>query len=156
MADPEPENPTQAGVPSTNGSPREYAAEGITVRWDPTRCIHVGRCLRGLPTVFDLNQRPWVKADAAEPREIADVIHTCPTDALQYRAGPDIPDEQPDDVTTVQPRPNGPLFVRGRIQIVDIHGEVVSEAPRIALCRCGASANKPFCDNSHRRIKFRG
>jgi CDGSH-type Zn-finger protein len=34
-------------------------------------------------------------------------------------------------------------------------GEVVGEESRVALCRCGVSANKPFCDNSHRRINFR-
>ena len=49
---------------------------------------------------------------------------------------------------------DNPLFVRGRLRVVNADGEVVREDTRAALCRCGASANKPFCDGSHRRIGF--
>jgi uncharacterized Fe-S cluster protein YjdI len=151
----EADNPAQAGLPSTRGPTREYPSDGITVIWDATRCIHTGRCLRGLPEVFDLDKRPWIDVAAASPEDIAAIIRRCPTDALRYRPGPDLPEEEPDSPTTIEPRPNGPLFVRGRIQIVNRRGEVVEEETRVALCRCGASANKPFCDNSHLRINFR-
>jgi CDGSH-type Zn-finger protein len=50
--------------------------------------------------------------------------------------------------------PNGPLFLRGQLRIVDGTG-VVREATRVALCRCGGSGNKPFCDGTHREIGFR-
>jgi uncharacterized Fe-S cluster protein YjdI len=155
MADVEPDNPSQAGVPSTKGPTREYSSVGITVIWDATLCIHTGRCLRGLPAVFNLDQRPWVDVTAAPPDKIAAVIRTCPTDALRYRPGPALPEEQPDSPTTIEPRPNGPLFVRGLVRIVNQRGEVLGEETRVALCRCGASDNKPFCDNSHLRINFR-
>jgi CDGSH-type Zn-finger protein len=56
--------------------------------------------------------------------------------------------------TTVEPRPNGPLFLRGRLKIVDAHGRLIREDTRVALCRCGGSKNKPFCDGSHRRNGF--
>jgi hypothetical protein len=62
--------------------------------------------------------------------------------------------EQPQEETTVEPRPNGPLFVRGLVRIVDPDGELIREDTRVALCRCGASQNKPFCDGSHLRISF--
>jgi len=55
----------------------------------------------------------------------------------------------------VQPRTNGPLFVRGKVQIVDAQGDVIREDTRIALCRCGQSANKPFCDGTHQAVGFR-
>jgi uncharacterized Fe-S cluster protein YjdI len=155
MANVEPDNPSQAGVPSTKGPTREYPSTGITVIWDATRCIHTGRCLRGLPAVFNLDQRPWVDVTAAPPDQIAAVIRRCPTDALRCRPGPGLAEEQPDSPTTVEPRPNGPLFVRGPINIVNQRGEVLGEETRVALCRCGASDNKPFCDNSHLRINFR-
>ena len=142
-------------MPSTVGPTREYPSNGITVIWDSTRCIHTGRCLRGLPEVFDLNRRPWVDVEAAMPDEIAAVIRSCPTDALRYRPGPELSDEEPETPTTIEARPNGPLFVRGLLQIVNRRGEVLGEETRVALCRCGASANKPFCDNSHLRIGFR-
>jgi uncharacterized Fe-S cluster protein YjdI/CDGSH-type Zn-finger protein len=155
MTDLEPENPSQAGMPRAKGLTKEYPSSGITVIWDPTRCIHTGRCLRALPAVFDLNRHPWVNVASAQPDEIAAVIRMCPTDALRYRPGPELGAEQPQTPTTIEPRPNGPLFVRGLIQIVNQRGEVVGEETRVALCRCGASANKPFCDNSHLRINFR-
>jgi uncharacterized Fe-S cluster protein YjdI len=78
-----------------------------------TRCIHTGRCLRGLPEVFDLNRRPWVDVEAAIPDEVAAVIRSCPTVALRYRPGPERSDEEPDTPTTIEARPNRPLFVRG-------------------------------------------
>ena len=56
--------------------------------------------------------------------------------------------------TTIEPRRNGPLFLRGRLRIVDDNGATVHEDTRVALCRCGASGNKPFCDGSHRTIGF--
>lgn len=49
--------------------------------------------------------------------------------------------------------PNGPLIATGDLQIHTGESESVSQ-PRASLCRCGASANKPFCDGSHRTIGF--
>jgi len=52
-------------------------------------------------------------------------------------------------------RPNGPYFVEGPAVVVDSDGnEFKSEKPRIALCRCGGSTTKPFCDGTHSRIGF--
>jgi CDGSH-type Zn-finger protein len=52
-------------------------------------------------------------------------------------------------------RPNGPYFVEGPAVVVDSDGnEFKSEKPRIALCRCGGSNTKPFCDGTHSRIGF--
>ena len=50
---------------------------------------------------------------------------------------------------------NGPLEVSGEITITDDHGNVVKDGQKVHhLCRCGASAKKPFCDGSHSRIHF--
>jgi len=53
-------------------------------------------------------------------------------------------------------RPSGPYLVEGDVELVDVNGEKVdtSDKPRIALCRCGASVNKPFCDGAHSKIGF--
>ena len=52
--------------------------------------------------------------------------------------------------------PNGPLLVRGDIGLVDSHGNPVARHRRtLALCRCGASAVKPFCDGTHKLNGFR-
>ena len=55
----------------------------------------------------------------------------------------------------MQLRPNGPLFIRGKVRIEDASGHLVREDTRVALCRCGGSDNKPFCDGTHRKIGFR-
>jgi uncharacterized Fe-S cluster protein YjdI len=131
-----------------------YAGGAIEVHWEPRLCIHTRNCVRNLPQVFDPEARPWVVVDAAGADAIAATIETCPTGALHYRRLDGGGQEQPQVDTTVEPRPNGPLFVRGRVRIVGADGEVVREDTRVALCRCGASGNKPFCDGSHRRIGF--
>jgi CDGSH-type Zn-finger protein len=56
----------------------------------------------------------------------------------------------------IRATPNGPYLVEGDIDLYDTGGSKVSTEGRakIALCRCGASSNKPFCDGSHSRIGF--
>lgn len=53
-------------------------------------------------------------------------------------------------------RNNGPLFIEGDVAIADANGGVFGLAGRkaISLCRCGHSANKPFCDGSHNKNGF--
>jgi uncharacterized Fe-S cluster protein YjdI len=124
------------------------------VHWEPRLCIHVRNCVRHLPEVFRADERPWIVADGAGAEAIAAVVEECPTGALHYRRLDGGSQETGDEETTVDPRPNGPLFLRGRLRIVDPEGGVIREDTRVALCRCGGSANKPFCDGTHRRIGF--
>jgi uncharacterized Fe-S cluster protein YjdI len=151
-----PDDPREAGEPRVTGPTRTYEADEIRVFWDATRCIHVATCLNALPEVFDVRRRPWIDVSGAPAQDIADAVKMCPTGALRYEAVSNIADEEPDEPTTIELRPNGPMIVRGRLRITDARGDVLTEETRIALCRCGASQNKPFCDNSHRAIGFRG
>lgn len=68
---------------------------------------------------------------------------------------PSAAERVPDRSVTVTPRHNGPLVVEGQVSLVGPDGssEVVE---RLFLCRCGASADKPRCDGSHKRIGFDG
>jgi uncharacterized Fe-S cluster protein YjdI/CDGSH-type Zn-finger protein len=134
---------------------RVYANDQIDVTWEPAFCIHVAECLRGLPAVFDSQRRPWIIVDNGSPDEIGNVIERCPTGALHFRRRDGGPPEPVPEDTTVQERPNGPLFVRGKIRIFGQDRKLLREDTRVALCRCGASQNKPFCDGSHRRVGFR-
>ena len=62
------------------------------------------------------------------------------------------------DPLTIKVRPDGPLVLQGPATIVDEHGNPFLPPvgkPLIALCRCGQSATKPFCDGSHKRAGFR-
>jgi CDGSH-type Zn-finger protein len=55
---------------------------------------------------------------------------------------------------TVQVLPKGPYLVTGTINLVDASGNKIEAGEKIALCRCGASTNKPFCDGAHSKVGF--
>ncbi len=133
---------------------REYANDKVRVRWEPAYCIHTARCLTALPQVFDALSRPWVEIDAADADEIAETVMLCPTGALHFERLDGGEQEAAWEPTMVEARPNGPLFVRGRIIVRKEDGELREET-RAALCRCGGSSNKPFCDGAHRSNGFR-
>lgn len=61
------------------GVERVYKNDQIAIYWEPSLCIHVGNCFRGLPKVFDPQARPWVAVDADTADRIARVIETRPT-----------------------------------------------------------------------------
>ena len=141
-------------APALRGPTRTYANDAIEVHWEPRLCIHVQNCVHKLPQVFRAEERPWIVVDGADADAIAATVEACPTGALHYRRLDGGAQERASDELTVEPRPNGPLFVRGQVRVVGDDGAVIREDTRVALCRCGASANKPFCDGSHRRIGF--
>ncbi len=154
--DPRP-TPTPASNPEERKQPgveRTYRTDQIAVYWEPALCIHTARCLRTLPEVFDVNRRPWVLVDAAPADAVAAAVRRCPTGALRYERLDGAPQEELPDPTVIEPQPDGPLYVRGRIHLVEEDG-AERDLPRAALCRCGESNNKPFCDNMHRRVGFR-
>jgi len=66
-------------------------------------------------------------------------------DMLAVRGGP----------LAIEPQQDGPLQVRGNLEITSGTGRVVSRLTQARLCRCGGSANKPFCDGTHARNGFR-
>jgi CDGSH-type Zn-finger protein/uncharacterized Fe-S cluster protein YjdI len=60
-----------------------------------------------------------------------------------------------DGVLSVVPAPNGPLLVKGALEVVSGTGATIGKTTSTALCRCGHSANKPYCDGSHVKAGFR-
>ncbi len=60
-----------------------------------------------------------------------------------------------DGALAIDPQANGPLKVRGNLEIISGTGRVVARVTSASLCRCGGSANKPFCDGTHTKIGFR-
>jgi uncharacterized Fe-S cluster protein YjdI len=136
------------------GVEREYRTGEIVVYWEPNLCIHTARCLQFLPQVFDVHRRPWVKVDVASAAEIAETVMRCPTAALRYERLDGGLQEEPPKKTQIEATQNGPLYVRGNLEILNQDGSI-RQLPRAALCRCGHSSNKPFCDNSHRVVGFR-
>lgn len=134
---------------------KDYRSENITVTFDTGRCIHSKECIHGLPEVFDVEKRPWIQPDKSDPDTVAEVVMRCPTGALQFgrRDGGDEEPVPQENVVTVAE--DGPLYVRGDVEIKEHDGTTFLEDTRVALCRCGESRNKPFCDNSHKNSGFR-
>jgi len=126
---------------------KEYRSDKVIVTFEPRRCIHAEECIHGLPGVFEKDRRPWIDPGEGDPDEIARVVSKCPTGALYYRRLDGGPPEEVPGENTAHPAPDGPLYVSGDLLIRGAEGESVET--RAALCRCGASANKPYCDNSH-------
>jgi CDGSH-type Zn-finger protein/uncharacterized Fe-S cluster protein YjdI len=134
---------------------KAYRSEKITVSFDLKRCIHSEECVRGLPEVFDTEKRPWIQPDRSNPDRVAEVVMRCPTGALQFERRDGGAEEPVPNENIVAVAVNGPLYVRGDIEIKDSTGTLLLEDTRVALCRCGESKNKPFCDNSHKQANFR-
>jgi uncharacterized Fe-S cluster protein YjdI len=134
---------------------KEYCSDKIVVCWNPDKCIHAGECMRGLPQVFNRENHPWVNIKGADSEEIMKVIDRCPSGALSYKlvekAGES---ENTAAATQITVTKNGPLLVEGDCIIIDRTGKEAACDRHFALCRCGGSKNKPFCDGTHNKIGF--
>ena len=138
---------------------RSYAADGVTVTWSAMRCIHFQACVRSLPEVFDTEQKPWIQPGEASGAEVLETVLRCPTGALHFESaggpGESVLRETVPSENTVTVAPDGPLYVRGDVVLKNSAGETLLRDTRVALCRCGASGHKPFCDGSHTKSEFR-
>jgi uncharacterized Fe-S cluster protein YjdI len=134
---------------------KEYATDEIVVEWEPRLCFHSQNCVRSLPQVFDDGRRPWIEVGAATADEVEDAVARCPSGALRTRRVgiQSAPRQQQLDVCASE---NGPLLVSGGVRVLDARGAVLYEGDRAALCRCGGSSKKPFCDGTHKKNGFRG
>ena len=140
----------------------KYANDKITVHWDSEVCIHSAVCVKNLGNVFDTSKRPWVNVDGASPDEIVQLIDTCPSGALQYELSSNESEANKQEnkmdskkvkVTIAE---NGPYLIKGEFTVEDSQGNKVETKEMAALCRCGASSNKPFCDGTHKKVGFSG
>lgn len=143
---------------------RDYSNGEITVHWRPSKCVHSTICYKKLRSVFDPARRPWIRMDKGTTDEIIDIVNQCPTDALTYSR--DNKSDQPESkaveineekpaTTNIQIMENGPAIISGDFSLTDINGEKLAKADTIALCRCGTSANMPYCDGSHNDSAFK-
>ncbi len=136
---------------------KEYSNEEVTVTWEPEKCIHSAKCVKGLPQVFDTAKRPWITISGASIDSIVSQVKNCPSGALGYY----FKESERETVATlaeqrVEVMPNGPLMVYGNLKIKLPNGEQRDQDKVAAFCRCGDSQNKPFCDGSHRTNGFNG
>ncbi|MDX1629112.1 MAG: (4Fe-4S)-binding protein, partial [Fulvivirga sp.] len=119
---------------------------------------HSGICVNGLPGVFKPKQKPWIDMEGATTSEIIAQVKKCPSGALSYYLKGDETKAKQDmenTKTKVQVMENGPLMVTGGV-IVEHRDGTTETKKNAAFCRCGHSANKPFCDGAHSKQGFIG
>ncbi|MES2776292.1 MAG: (4Fe-4S)-binding protein [Bacteroidota bacterium] len=140
-----------------------YTNGDITIAWKPEICIHSTICFKGLSEVFDPRRKPWIDMGRVATERIMDQVSRCPSGALSYTinekplvTGPLPEGKEQVQLTTIECLKNGPYLVREMITIRKPDGTEETRVGSTALCRCGASAKKPFCDGSHHRIGFEG
>lgn len=141
-----------------------YTNGEVTIVWKPNVCIHATLCWKGLVEVFNPRERPWVKMDGASTEKIIEQVRKCPSGALSYFINNTDTTVEPAkeiiaetaQIIKVEVRPNGPYLINSECLIVHSDGREETKTGTVALCRCGASANKPYCDGSHRKIEFNG
>jgi uncharacterized Fe-S cluster protein YjdI len=144
-----------------SGKTHQYTNGELTVVWKPDVCIHSTLCWKNLRSVFDPGKRPWINMSGSSTANIIEQVKLCPSGALSYfmnssttgttteqAAQPQIPD--------IEILPDGPILIKNRclLQLSDGSEQITSGTT--ALCRCGASRNKPYCDGSHKQTGFKG
>ena len=137
------------------GKTRAYEGDGIVVHYELKRCIHAAECVHGLPAVFDPQKRPWIDAMQCDADGIAAVVERCPTGALTYERTDGGAQETAPAEARVELVPDGPIHIHGHIELKEPDGTVHWTGTRAALCRCGRSLSKPFCDNTHKDVGFK-
>jgi uncharacterized Fe-S cluster protein YjdI len=138
------------------GKSKEYTNGEVTVTWEPQKCIHSAICVKGLPDVFKPNEKPWIKIDAASTEAIVNQVKQCPSGALGFYMT-DKKDKTAEAMETkVEILENGPLLVYGTLKVTHKDGSSETKNKTTAFCRCGASANKPYCDGAHVNAEFKG
>lgn len=133
----------------------KYPGKSAEVTWHGDLCIHIGECGRAKGDLFVGGRQPWCQPDAADDEEVKDVVLRCPTGALSVELKDATNPETASPENTIHVAYNGPLFVRGELEIEEAPTDAPGIGFRAALCRCGHSKNKPFCDNSHEDAGFK-
>lgn len=126
-----------------------YSGTELDVEWDSRLCIHIGECGFAKGDLFVAGRDPWCQPDLSPSNEVKEIVARCPSGALVCRtkAGQITEFKAPENTVTVSYQ--GPYFIKGDLAIEQPSNDMPGTQFRAALCRCGLSNNKPFCDNSH-------
>ena len=126
------------------------SSDTATIEFDGTRCIHNRHCVLSRPDVFVPNVAgEWIHPERADADELMHLARNCPSGAIQVRRLDGGKQEAPPLVNLVRVLENGPLAVTADLRLGDAAPQI-----RATLCRCGKSANKPYCDGSHQAASF--
>jgi uncharacterized Fe-S cluster protein YjdI len=137
----------------------KYTKGDVTVIWKPNVCIHSKICWTELREVFDPFVRPWINMDGSTLERIVEQVRKCPSGALSYEMKDGTNQEiktEAASIMNIEIASNGPILIKTSCAIKHSDGREEVKEGITALCRCGASSNKPYCDGSHKKIGFEG
>jgi CDGSH-type Zn-finger protein/uncharacterized Fe-S cluster protein YjdI len=129
---------------------RRYTSEAVDVTYSLKRCIHAAECVSRLHEVFDTQKRPWIEPGKSTADAVVGVVSLCPSGALHTERSDGGGGETTPAENVIIVREDSYYQFRGDIAIQGSNVAIEREV-RAALCRCGMSENKPFCDNSHKK-----
>lgn len=140
-----------------DGSPAESApvVNLIRVRENGPLAVHAELVVAGNPDGF---RATLCRCGASGNKPYCDGSHN----AASFRATgePDTKASEPlaarAGALRVTPLPNGPLLVEGNAELVSGTGRTINRVTKTALCRCGQSSSKPYCDGTHTKVGFQG
>ena len=132
-----------------------YTGDKINVEWDGQLCIHITECGKSNGDLFVDKRNPWCQPDLDAVDNVIDIVKRCPTGALTYSAQDSAVTETVETENIIVVSNNGPYFIRSELDFDAEKSNHSGVSFRAALCRCGASKNKPFCDNSHETVGFK-
>ena len=131
-----------------------FEGEKVDALWDGRLCIHVSECTRAKGELFKSGRKPWGEPDRGEADYVAEVAERCPSGALYIERKDGGTVEKPPAANTAVIANNGPIYLSGELRIDGAADDMPALRYRAALCRCGDSKNKPFCDNTHEKAGF--
>lgn len=127
-----------------------YRGQEVEITYNVDRCMHAAECGRGSKALFDSSKKPWCSPDAVSAELAMAVVARCPSGALQIRALDGATPPPPEPGNHGQLSADGPVYLSGDLSL---DGAPVPGG-RVALCRCGQSARKPYCDGAHAKTGF--
>jgi len=126
----------------------------VRIRENGPLAVHADLRIVGQPAAF---RATLCRCGASQNKPYCDGSHT----AAGFTASGEVPARDSaalprrDGPLTITPAENGPLLVEGAMEVVTGTGTTVNRMLKAALCRCGQSAKKPYCDGTHKQIGFR-
>jgi CDGSH-type Zn-finger protein len=133
---------------------RIYEGRDVTIHYNPLVCSHAGECSRLAADVFNPKQRPWIQPDNGSREEILRVMKACPSGALRYSEPGGEAELVADGRVSITVEKNGPYRVCNIPVEAGYRAHGQSDA-KYVLCRCGQSANKPYCDGTYKDVGWR-
>ena len=156
---------TQVKFDGTETASRKPYAEQAQVMQGPVHALSDAETLCAFARFCDPNGQVWEQVEQTDEPRVAKnflrQVNACPSGRLvawDRATGKQLEEPLPVSIGVVQDPGqdvSGPLWLRGGIPVVAADGFAYEVRNRVTLCRCGASANKPFCDGSHASVKFR-